>query len=341
MRLTRTVTFIAAILSAIFVLPACSTNPGTSLTRTSSVDPALRTGGRSELPSAPREILYAANYDSNSVTEYGAYANGDVVPLRVIAGPHTIMDRPTSIAVGPDGDLYVDDFSYTTPHVSVFAATASGDAIPLRTITANSQGGIHSFGITVDAQGYLYEADTDNRDIRVFAPEATGDAAPVRIVSDKRIASPWGVFVGSARHLWVTDSFLGAIYEFPAGANGSVHAPRRIGGPATGLRTPVAIVVDPSGFIDVVDVNAGNVKSFFPHASGDVPPARQFAPPGPIQPAYGIAYLAGQLYVSMDHGQPDEYHVDVFASTSNGVVQPLRSIAGPRTMLGATAIAVH
>ena len=289
----------------------------------------------------PQTIIYSANYDTNSVTEYGAFANGDVRPLRTIAGPHTKMDNPTSIAVDANGDIFVDDFSYRTPHISVYAPTADGDAAPIRTITAKTAGGIHSFAICLDAHGYLYESDTYARDVRVFAPGANGDATPVRTIFDPSLASPWGCFVDAGGHLWLADAFLGAILEFPPDANGTVHAGRRISGAATRMETPTGITLGPGRLIYVSDVSVHEVFVFDDDAQGDAAPIQAFAPPAPTTPEYSIAFHNGAIYVSLQVGSADAYGIAAFPPGSNGTSTPLREIAGPDTMLKESAIAVH
>lgn len=74
--------------------------------------------------------VYAANYNTNSITVYGPSANGNVAPDRTISGPDTGLNKPTGVAVDKFGDVYVLNAEGI---VTVYASGANGDAKPLYT----------------------------------------------------------------------------------------------------------------------------------------------------------------------------------------------------------------
>jgi sugar lactone lactonase YvrE len=67
-----------------------------------------------------------------SVTVYGPQADGDVRPLRTIAGPATRLRGPTAVALDLHDTLYVAN----TGTVTVYPPRANGDVAPVRTIEA-------------------------------------------------------------------------------------------------------------------------------------------------------------------------------------------------------------
>src|SRR5215831_2136507 len=75
----------------------------------------------------------SGRFEPPSITVYRKDASGDVAPLRVIQGPKTGLDWPTSIAVHPDrGEIFVaNDTAHT---VTVYRTTDNGDVAPIRVL---------------------------------------------------------------------------------------------------------------------------------------------------------------------------------------------------------------
>jgi sugar lactone lactonase YvrE len=69
---------------------------------------------------------------TGSVTIYGPEADGDVRPLRMIAGPATGLQSPAAVALGQRDTLYV----LNAGSVTVYAPGVRGNAVPVRTIEA-------------------------------------------------------------------------------------------------------------------------------------------------------------------------------------------------------------
>jgi sugar lactone lactonase YvrE len=67
-----------------------------------------------------------------SVTIYGPEADGDVRPLRMIAGPATGLQSPVAVSLGKRDTLYV----LNAASVTVYAPDVRGNAAPVRTIQA-------------------------------------------------------------------------------------------------------------------------------------------------------------------------------------------------------------
>ena len=84
-----------------------------------------------------------------SITVYPKNAQGDTPPLRVIQGPETQMDWPTSLAVHPDrGELFVAND--TGDSVIVFSVDAEGDVAPIRVIQGPRTMINNPTGVTLD-----------------------------------------------------------------------------------------------------------------------------------------------------------------------------------------------
>lgn len=181
--------------------------------------------------------------DGSGIAVFGPAAAGDDPPERYIqwnsAGP---------IAVDNTGRLYVRSFG----SVAVFGPSATGVATPERLIGGpqtmmRSQYAFDYGAIAVDAQGRLYDLClTDQYDganrfrVLVFAPDATGDVAPIRYLTTSSMTDAYdgtGIAVDSAGTIYVSASLdlnIGAIFEFPADASGSIGAVKTISSTAWG-----------------------------------------------------------------------------------------------------------
>lgn len=75
---------------------------------------------------------------NGSVTVYAVLANGNVAPIRTIAGRRTNLSRPLGIAVDGSGHIYVANDGNNT--VTVYIAHANGNVAPIRTISGPNTG---------------------------------------------------------------------------------------------------------------------------------------------------------------------------------------------------------
>ena len=117
-----------------------------------------------------------------SITVYAKDAKGDTAPLRVIQGPKTQMDWPTSIAVDPERkEIFVANDGGNS--ILVFDAAASGDVAPIRTIKGPKSLVSNPTGVYLDKQNNeLWVASFGNHMSAVYSPTANGDVAPIRII---------------------------------------------------------------------------------------------------------------------------------------------------------------
>lgn len=133
--------------------------------------------------------LWVSNYDAGAVEllQFAPGAEGDVAPVRVIAGPRTgLVAAGSGIQVDtlPDGSV-VAGAPGSDLAVLVFDAAAEGDVAPARRITVPTPTVTsYQFGIAVDARGRIHVTvgDLDGSDhghLFVFAEGASGKDAPV------------------------------------------------------------------------------------------------------------------------------------------------------------------
>jgi hypothetical protein len=126
--------------------------------------------------------LYVANAapfsgETSSVLVFAPGAKGDVAPVRQLVGPKTGITNAVNLALGADGNLYVQNHGYPTSQVLVFPTSASGNVAPRRILQATTYSG----GMALGTGGELYlgsSATEDKNGVAVFAPGASGNATP-------------------------------------------------------------------------------------------------------------------------------------------------------------------
>ena len=114
----------------------------------------------------------------------------DVAPLRVIQGPKTQMDWPTSLAAHPDrGEIFVAND--TGDSVIVFKADAHGDVAPIRVIKGPKTMIKNPTGVALDLKNNeLWVANFGSHAATVFPVDASGNVAPKRVIRSGPIDAP-------------------------------------------------------------------------------------------------------------------------------------------------------
>lgn len=163
-----------------------------------NVAPAFTISGSNTALSEPDGIgfdgsgnLYVSNFQSNAITVYSAASvasassNGNVGPIRTIAGPATGLNSPSSLYATSSGVVYVPNVGGNS--VTVYGAGANGNATPAATISGSATGLAAPEGLVLDSSGNIY-VTIFNRPgfpgaILVFAPGSNGNASPSQIVA--------------------------------------------------------------------------------------------------------------------------------------------------------------
>jgi DNA-binding beta-propeller fold protein YncE len=132
--------------------------------------------------------------DPPSITVYRKDAKGDVAPLRVIQGPKTLMNWPTSIAVHPDrGELFVANDTNDT--VTVYRTTDNGDVAPIRVLKGPKSMIKNPTGVALDLKNNeLWVSNFGSHSATVYPVDASGDPTPKRLIRSGPIEAPSPMF---------------------------------------------------------------------------------------------------------------------------------------------------
>jgi uncharacterized protein (TIGR03437 family) len=205
-------------------------------------------------------------------------------------GPATraLLNAPESAALDAAGNLYIADFfnrrvRRVTPEgtISTFAGNGigffAGDGGPATSASIDG-----AFGVTVDARGSLYLADTLNHRIRQVTPD--GIITTIAGTGEAGFSGDGGAAAGAAMNLPVTVAVdpVGSVY-FADSNNGRVRkiTPGGVittvagnggldlggdGGPATAtsLFSPWGLALDAAGNLYIAEAAAGRIRRVTP-----------------------------------------------------------------------------
>ncbi len=304
-------------------------------------------GSASVATTTPSALLFAT-VRTNEVLAFPAGADGDVAPVREIAGPHTGLAGPSGIAHDASGNIYVINASDQT--VTEYPADANGDVSPIRTIHLTNSG--YGYEIAVDAAGAIYVGNdatgpTPNDLVDVYAPTASGTATPIRAISRGYPDTAGGIAIDAAGELVVEIDHdipppsTRSIAVFAAGANGAATPVRQIVGSNPELGFLGSIALGPTGTIytpSTLGVPNVQVVAFAANANGNAAPLLTLGGPLTRLNFTGSVAVggAGALYiVNEPAGAPQvTSEIDAFAPGASGNVAPVRVIGGPHTGLG-------
>ena len=117
-----------------------------------------------------------------SINIYALDAQGNAKPLRMIKGPHTLLNWPGHVAVHEQrGEIFVANDA--SNQVLVFKLTDNGDVAPTRIISGPRSLVSAPTGIALDrVNNELWVANMGNYAVTVYPVAASGDAAPARTI---------------------------------------------------------------------------------------------------------------------------------------------------------------
>jgi len=172
------------------------------------------------------------------IAAFARLANGDVAPVRSIAGQATMISRA-------DHDLQynpaTDEFVNANPEaqsVMTFRGGANGEEAPIRVIQGpHTQIGFPNHGIGLDnIHNEIFIVDKEY--ILVFPRTATGDVAPLRVIRGPNtlLFNARGVVVDPVRNVLLVGTDSGLLV-FDRTANGDAKPRAIISGPLSGIRS--------------------------------------------------------------------------------------------------------
>lgn len=232
----------------------------------------------------------------------------DRAPLRVIKDPYPSL---SSVAVNPEDNMLVvtDENLYQVMEYDRRDNTPPQAKLtePKRVISGPNTHAEMMCGVYIDPvtkEIYVLNNDTQNW-LPVFSKEAKGNANPSRY-----LAAPHGTFgiaVDEAKkEMYLTVQHENAIVVYPKTAQGEDKPVRRIQGAETNLQDPHGITIDFKNKLIYVS-NFGNVH---------------------VLPAGSAGGRRVESY-----GRFDPPSITVYPLDAVGNVKPLRTFAGPHTML--------
>jgi hypothetical protein len=157
-------------------------------------------------------VANGINTGTPSVTVYSAGSNGNVAPIRTIAGSLTGLADPSGIAVDPLGRIFVGNEN--TPSLNGFVTTfntgANGNVAPIRTISGTNTG--FSNGV-YGVAWHNHKIDVTSGDsavssrIGIFPASSNGNVTPTKSISGSATAlnSPVGIAVGPNNRIYVAN----------------------------------------------------------------------------------------------------------------------------------------
>lgn len=232
------------------------------------------------------------------------------------------FNRPRSVAIAPDGSLYVADTeNHRIQHLSTdgsalhvwgsFATSSEAAIAPEGTFN-------EPWGVAVGPDGSVYVADTWNNRIQKFTAEGefikTWGYGISQTDDPFGFYGPRGIAVNSQGHVFVTDTGNKRVVVFDADGNFLT----KFGG--TGLLPgqfdePVGVAVDKDGHVYVADTWNQRVQVFVPMADGGFTPLTSWDVVG----WYGQS-LDNKPYLTVDErgrlfaADPEGYRVLQFTS---------------------------
>src|SRR5438093_97548 len=132
----------------------------------------------------------SGRFEPPSITVYRKDASGDVAPLRVIQGPKTGLDWPTSIAVHPDrGEVFVANDTADT--VTVYRTTDNGDVAPVRVLKGPKSMIKNPTGAALElVNKEVWVGKCGSHSATVYPVDAAGDPVPKRVIRSGRPEEP-------------------------------------------------------------------------------------------------------------------------------------------------------
>jgi len=193
--------------------------------------------------------IYVANLrdagtHGDSITVFAANASGNVAPVATIAGSHTGLNAPWSIALAADGRLFVANNGSNS--IAIFAPGASGNVAPIATIGGGNTGLHNPQSIALDDVGQLYVendlivSNVQHVTITVYAPGAFGNVVPTRTIGGNAGLSgaPVSLAVDHACRLYVANEGSSSITVYASDATGNAAPITSIAGSNTELSGP-------------------------------------------------------------------------------------------------------
>jgi hypothetical protein len=196
----------------------------------------------------PRGNIYAVNRAGftglGSVTVYQSGSNGNIAPVRKLAGERTRISTPAGIALDAARNIYVTNECYGRDcrgghgvgAVEVFPPTSTGDTAPTNIFGGSCSGMDSPNGIAVDGEGNVYIAnsgpvpDPPAAAVTMYPAGSSGCAEPAALIcaGAAGLSRPAGLTLDSRGNIYVSDFFpTASSFSHPSSHN-SLHLHPRL-----------------------------------------------------------------------------------------------------------------
>ncbi len=175
---------------------------------------------------APDGSLYIADTDNNRIQHIAADGSpitawGTFADILKGPAPEGTMNQPWSVAVGPDGSVYVAD----TFNFRIEKYTADGQFIKMWGYFGQAEKPEAFWGprdVAVDSKGQLYVVDTGNKRIVIFDADGNYISQFGTVgLGAGQFDEPVGIAFGPEGQIYVTDTWNQRIQEFTRAGDGS------------------------------------------------------------------------------------------------------------------------
>ncbi|HEX8106746.1 MAG TPA: hypothetical protein VF516_03410 [Kofleriaceae bacterium] len=224
--------------------------------------------------------IFVSDPGANAIDVFPVSANGDVAPIRRIAGGSTRLAVPTGLVVADD-QLFV---AQKQGPILMFPIDASGDVAPTRSYPVVDEA---DHALAVDS-GELYVSNV-GASIRVYPVVGADVTGPTRIIAGPStgLIDSAGIVVHNGEII-VTCPTANRILVFPEQADGDVPPLRTIIGPDTELGSPTGLALLHDELY-VLSLFLRSVQVLPVASAGDVPPTRTIENAGVLTRPIAVA----------------------------------------------------
>ena len=202
--------------------------------------------------------VFVADAGANSVLEFATPTSSPVVI-------GTGLNKPAGVAVDGAGDVIIADTGNNriveVPAAGGVPSNAAQGTVVSSSTTIAGLALSGPSGVTVDALGNLYIADTGNNRILYLPYTGSWNVALASVIGSG-FTAPLATAVDPSGNLYVADSGSGQIYRLQAPVSSGIQQLV-----AVGYSNPSALAVDASGSLFVVDQGAQTVLRI-PYVAG-------------------------------------------------------------------------
>jgi hypothetical protein len=192
--------------------------------------------------------LYVSNCGTNcnfgpigppSIEEFSAGSNGNVAPLRVIAGKHAEFGPSIKgITLDPKGNVTVA--AWDSNAALTYGPGQSGNVRPKRVVAGSQTQIATPNGIAASRYG-LYVANTGSGTITRYGLKANGDVPPRSVL---QAPADGGIFAAPDDSIYLAGRYTPEIYQYAPTAKRHDAPLTTISGSSTGLVAPTFVYVN-------------------------------------------------------------------------------------------------